>query len=93
MGGVGRERAAVGVVQARADDLRLTGKRHPQTARFRLGLDAEGRFVAYQVDLRQDAGCSTDLSPSILERAALHATGAYRIPNVRVTARSVRTSW
>lgn len=82
----------VRLLLSRADDLRLTGKRHPQTARFRLGLDAEGRFVAYQVDLSQDAGCSTDLSPSILERAALHATAAYRIPNVRVTARSVRTN-
>lgn len=75
----------------RADDLRLTGKRHPYTATFRLGLDAEGRFVAYEVDLVQDAGSTTDLSPAILARSLFHATNAYAIPHVRVTGTCVRT--
>ena len=82
----------VRVAPDRRDDMRITGKRHPYTADFRLGLDAAGRFVAYQATLLQDAGCTTDLSPAILERSLFHATNAYAIPNVRITAASCRTN-
>ena len=75
----------------RADDLRLTGKRHPYTAGFRLGLDAAGRLLGYEVTLVQDAGATTDLSPAIMDRSLLHATNAYAIPHVRVTGTCVRT--
>ncbi len=83
---------AVRVWPDRADDMRITGKRHPYSADFRLGLDAEGRFVAYQATFYQDAGCTTDLSPAILDRSLFHATNAYAIGNVRVTGISCRTN-
>lgn len=76
----------------RQDDLRITGKRHPYRAEFRLGLDADGRFVAYEVMLWQNAGWCADLSPAILERSLLHATNAYAIPNVRIGAAACRTN-
>ncbi|GAB3360628.1 MULTISPECIES: molybdopterin cofactor-binding domain-containing protein [Giesbergeria] len=75
----------------RSDDMRITGKRHPYQAHFKLGLDANGRFVAYEAQLWQNAGWCTDLSPAILERSLFHATNAYAIPHVRVTAHSCRT--
>lgn len=76
----------------RSDDLRITGKRHPYTADYRLGLDAAGHFLAYEATLYQDAGCLTDLSPAILERSLFHATNAYAIRHVRVTGISCRTN-
>ena len=76
----------------RTEDARLTGKRHPYDASFRLGLDASGRFIAYEARLRQTAGAVPDLSPAILERSLFHATNAYAIGNVRVTAESRRTN-
>ena len=76
----------------RQDDIRLTGKRHPYSADYRLGLDAAGNFIAYEAMLYQDAGCTADLSTAILERSLFHATNAYRVPNVRVTAASCRTN-
>jgi xanthine dehydrogenase large subunit len=82
----------VRVAPDRRDDMRITGKRHPYTADFRLGLDPDGRFVAYEATLLQNAGCTTDLSPAILERSLFHATNAYAIPNVRITAASARTN-
>jgi xanthine dehydrogenase large subunit len=82
----------VRVAPDRRDDMRITGKRHPYSADFRLGLDAQGRFVAYEATLLQGAGCTTDLSPAILERSLFHATNAYAIPNVRITAASCRTN-
>lgn len=76
----------------RPDDMRLTGKRHPYSADYRVGLDAQGNFLAYEATLYQNAGCTADLSTAILERSLLHATNAYRLPNVRVTAASCRTN-
>ena len=71
--------------------MRLTGKRHPYQADFRLGLDATGHFLAYEAQLYQNAGCSADLSTAILERSLFHVTNAYAVPNVRVTAACCRT--
>ncbi len=76
----------------RRDDMRITGKRHPYQADFRLGLDGDGRFVAYEAFLYQDAGCAADLSTAILERSLFHACNAYLVANVRVTAASCRTN-
>lgn len=76
----------------RHDDIRITGKRHPYAADFRLGLDADGRFLAYEAFFFQNAGATADLSTAILERSLFHATNAYFIPNVRVTAASCRTN-
>lgn len=76
----------------RRDDMRISGKRHPYQADFRLGLDAAGRFLAYEAFLYQDAGCSADLSTAILERSLFHATNAYAISHVRVSAACCRTN-
>lgn len=83
---------AVRVAPDRCDDMRITGKRHPYSADYRLGLDADGRFVAYETSLLQNAGCTTDLSPAILERSLFHATNAYAIPNVRITVAGALTN-
>ena len=76
----------------RQEDLRLTGKRHPYSSDFRLGAAYDGRILAYEATLYQNAGCTADLSTAILERSLFHATGSYFIPNVRVTAASCRTN-
>lgn len=76
----------------RRDDMRITGKRHPYSADFRLGLDDAGNFIAYEATFFQNAGATADLSTAILERSLFHATNAYFIPNVRVTAASCRTN-
>ena len=83
---------AVRITPDRRDDMRITGKRHPYSADYRLGLDERGTFVAYEATLLQNAGCTTDLSPAVLERSLFHACNAYAIPNVRVTAASCRTN-
>jgi xanthine dehydrogenase large subunit len=82
----------VKLVLSRHDDMRLTGKRHPYTSEFKLGLTAEGTIVAYEVHLWQNAGAAADLSPAILERSLFHATGSYLVPNARIHAVSCRTN-
>lgn len=83
---------AVRLVLDRADDMLMTGKRHPYTSDYKLGLDADGRLLAYDVAYYQDAGSAADLSTAILERTLFHATGSYFVPNVRATAHSCRTN-
>lgn len=75
----------------RDEDCRLTGKRHPYDADFKLGLDTDGRILAYRVDFYQNAGAFADLSLAILERTLFHAGNAYYIPNMQVSAVSCRT--
>ncbi|TAN66420.1 MAG: xanthine dehydrogenase [Methylobacter sp.] len=75
----------------RDEDMRLTGKRHPYDADFKIGLDQCGKILAYQVEFFQNAGALADLSPAILERTLFHTSNSYYIPNVRATANSCRT--
>ena len=82
----------VKLVLSRHEDMRLTGKRHPYSSDFRLGLTKDGSIVAYEVNLWQNAGAAADLSPAILERSMFHATNAYLVPNARIHAASCRTN-
>jgi len=82
----------VKMVLSRNEDIATTGKRHPFSFDYKIGLDSEGSILAYEVDLYQHAGACTDISLAVLERSFLHATGSYRIPNARITAVSCRTN-
>ncbi|MEC4749276.1 molybdopterin cofactor-binding domain-containing protein [Methylomicrobium sp. Wu6] len=76
----------------RDEDYRLTGKRHPYEADFKIGLDRSGKILAYRADFFQNAGAIADLSPPILERSLFHAGNSYFIPNMQVSAVSCRTN-
>lgn len=77
-------------VLGRDDDMAITGKRHPFKAWYKVGFTNDGRITAYTVNLFSDGGCSTDLSPSVLERAMLHSDNAYFLPNARITGQICR---
>jgi xanthine dehydrogenase large subunit len=72
-------------------DMALTGKRHPFWARFRVGHDNEGRILAMDLELYSDGGWSLDLSKPIMFRALFHCDNCYRIPDLRVVGRVLRT--
>ena len=75
----------------RMDDMRMTGKRHPYSSDFKIGFDKNLKIVAYETTFHQNAGAAADLSPAVMERTLFHATNAYHIPNVNVTAYCCRT--
>ncbi|TXT44862.1 MAG: xanthine dehydrogenase large subunit, partial [Spirochaetes bacterium] len=72
--------------------MRATGKRHPYSSDFKLGADKDGKLIAFQAEYFQNSGRSCDLSPAILSRTLLHATGTYKVPHVRVTGHMCRTN-
>ncbi len=76
----------------RNEDIATTGKRHAYEYDYRLGLDAEGNILAYDITLYQHAGACADISTAVLGRSFLHVCGSYRIPNIRVTGLSCRTN-
>jgi xanthine dehydrogenase large subunit len=76
----------------RMDDMRMTGKRHPYSSDFKIGLDNNLKILAYEATFYQNAGATADLSPAVMERTLFHCTNSYFIPNVTATAYSCRTN-
>lgn len=90
--GAWHTRTPVELVLPRHDDLKMTGKRHPYSSDFKIGIDKNGKILAYEAAHFQNAGATADLSPAVLERTLFHSTNAYYVPNVRVFAASCRTN-
>lgn len=82
----------VKLILNRQEDIRMTGKRHPYSSDFKIGLTKEGKILAYEVQFYQNAGAATDLSTAILDRTLFHCTNSYFIPNVKATAYSCKTN-
>ena len=87
-----KARRPVKLVYERAEDMRATTKRHPSIVRHRTGVTRDGRLVAMDVGIVLDGGAYVTLSPVVLSRCCLHATGGYRCPNVRIAGRAVFTN-
>ena len=76
----------------RHDDLRMTGKRHPYSSFFKIGLTKDLKIKVFEAEFLQNSGAAADLSPAIAERTLFHATNSYFIPNVTTTVYSCKTN-
>ncbi len=81
----------VKLVFSRADDMVITGKRHPYSSDFKIGLSHDLKILAYEVTYYQNGGASNDLSPAISQRTLFHTTNSYYIPDVKATLYSCKT--
>jgi xanthine dehydrogenase molybdenum-binding subunit len=82
----------VRVVLTREQSMRIHPKRHPITLHYRAGADTDGRLTAVQARIIGDTGAYASVGTKVLERAAGHSCGPYRVPNVDVEARTVYTN-
>jgi CO/xanthine dehydrogenase Mo-binding subunit len=82
----------VKIVYDRVEDMVATTKRHPAIVRHRTGVTRDGRLTAIDIDVLMDGGAYMTLSPVVLSRGVIHATGPYRCENVRVHGRVVMTN-
>ncbi|MEO1367381.1 MAG: molybdopterin cofactor-binding domain-containing protein, partial [Acidobacteriota bacterium] len=82
----------VEIVLSRAEDLVMTGKRHPYSADYAIGVSEDGRILAFSGRYFQNAGAACDLSLAVLGRTLFHATNSYDIPHVRVWGAPCRTN-
>ena len=82
----------VRLVLRRDEDMEMMSKRHPALIRSRSACDAEGRLTAMEIEVYLDSGAYATLSPVVLYRSIVHASGPYRCPNVRVRGYAVATN-
>jgi CO/xanthine dehydrogenase Mo-binding subunit len=82
----------VKLVYDRLEDMVATTKRHPSIVRHRTGATRDGRITAMDIDVLLDGGAYMTLSPVVLSRGCLHATGPYRCDHVLVHGRTVMTN-
>jgi CO/xanthine dehydrogenase Mo-binding subunit len=81
----------VRLILTREEDMAVMSKRHPGRVRMRTGATRDGDLVAVEVDYLLDGGAYATLSPVVLFRGTVHAAGPYRVPDVKVDSRVVRT--
>jgi CO/xanthine dehydrogenase Mo-binding subunit len=82
----------VKMVYDRAEDMAATTKRHPSRTRHRTAVSQDGRLLAMDIDFVIDGGAYCTLSPVVLSRGTIHASGPYFCANVRVRGRAVATN-
>jgi CO/xanthine dehydrogenase Mo-binding subunit len=82
----------VKLVYDRTEDMLATTKRHPGVIRHRTGVARDGRLTAMDIEVVLDGGAYVTLSPVVLSRGVIHATGPYRCDHVRVRGRVTMTN-
>ncbi len=76
----------------REQSIRLHPKRHPIEMTYTVGCDAGGHLLAVRARMVGDTGAYASVGAKVLERAAGHACGPYRVPNVDVESVAVHTN-
>jgi xanthine dehydrogenase molybdenum-binding subunit len=76
----------------REESIRIHPKRHPITMDYTVGCDADGRLTAVRARMVGDTGAYASVGAKVLERAAGHACGPYRVANVDVESVAVHTN-
>ena len=77
---------------SREESLLIHAKRHPVRLEYWAGCDADGAITGLRVRGIGDSGSYASVGMKVLERAAGHAGGPYRIPNIDVECIAVRTN-
>ena len=76
----------------REESIRMHTKRHPITMDYTVGCDAEGHLTAVKASLIGDSGAYASVGAKVLERAAGHACGPYRVSAVKIDAIAAYTN-
>lgn len=82
----------VKITLTREESIRLHPKRHPMKLTYTAGCDAEGHLTAVKARIVGDTGAYASVGSKVLERAAGHATGPYKVPNVDVESIAAYTN-
>ncbi len=84
--------APVKLALTRPESFRIHPKRHPIEMHFRVGCDDHGKLTAVYARLIGDKGAYASVGAKVLERAAGHACGPYKVEHVDVEALAVYTN-
>lgn len=85
-------RRPVRIVYTRTESMASTTKRHPSRIRARMSADAHGRFVAFESLADFNTGAYASWGPTVASRVPVHASGPYKVANVRNESRAIFTN-
>lgn len=69
-----------------------TGQRHPFKAQWKIGTTHDGKLVALEADVYDNAGFSSDMSGAVMDRALTHLENCYEIPHVLIRGHVCKTN-
>jgi CO/xanthine dehydrogenase Mo-binding subunit len=72
------------MVYTREEAFLCTAKRHPLKISYKSAATKDGRLLAADVRIIGDTGAYASYGLAVTTRCAVHATGPYEIPNVRI---------
>jgi len=77
---------------SREESMRARHKRHAIRIHYTLGAAKDGTLTAAKVTVYSDEGAYASTGPAVMRKAASHATGPFRVPNVYVNVYGVYTN-
>ncbi len=83
--------APVRCVFDRREDMEFTSKRHPSMCTYKVAVK-DGRVTAMDIDVTFNSGAYTTLSAVVLQRGIICASGVYRVENLHVSGRALKTN-
>jgi aldehyde oxidoreductase len=82
----------VRLVYGRPESMLSSTKRHPAHMTATAACDARGRLSAFDFEGDFNTGAYSSWGPTVANRVPIHASGPYRVPNVRALTRAVLTN-
>ena len=82
----------VKVTLTREQSVRIHPKRHPIEMDYTVGCDEDGRLTGARIRMLGDTGAYASVGGKVLERAAGHAVGPYKVPHADVEAIAAYTN-
>lgn len=87
-----KEKRPMRLMLNRDEDMLLSGQRHPVQARWKVGVSKEGKLIALDADVYDNAGFSQDMSGAVMDRCITHIDNVYECPNVFVRGHVCKTN-
>lgn len=82
----------VRIVYSREEVFQVISKRHPLKIRYKSGARKDGKLTAADIHILGDTGAYASYGATVAIRSAVHATGPYQVPHVRVKSQMVYTN-
>ncbi|CAI6331447.1 unnamed protein product [Periconia digitata] len=87
-----KEKRPMRLMLNRDEDMLLSGQRHPVQARWKVGVSSDGKLIAMDADVYDNAGFSQDMSGAVMDRCLTHFDNSYECPNVLLRGHVCKTN-
>ncbi|KAK3044777.1 hypothetical protein LTS18_000379, partial [Coniosporium uncinatum] len=87
-----KEKRPVRMMLNRDEDMMHTGQRHAIMANWKVGVSQQGKLIALDADVYDNAGYSQDMSGAVMDRCLTHIDNCYEIPNVYLRGHVCKTN-